>query len=62
MVNDQKKTPVSNGTAGATANLKSFVESMADAEHPTRKDEKATGTNKHMDQQNRMIDQHNLRK
>lgn len=42
--------------------LKAFVERVAGDTHPERKQEKATGTNKLNSEQNKLIDQHNLRK
>jgi hypothetical protein len=63
MVPDQKKMPIDqSGKDEQSASFKAFVEGAGGAEHPERNEQKATGTNNYMDQQNKMIDQHNLRK
>ncbi|KIL34212.1 hypothetical protein SD71_21395 [Cohnella kolymensis] len=63
MVPDQKKIPTKhNGKDERSANFKAFVEGKQGAGHPEWKQDKATGTNNFMDQQNKLIDQHNLRK
>jgi hypothetical protein len=63
MVSDQKNTPIDhNGKDEQSANFKAFVKGTEAAEHRERKQEKATGTHKFIDQQNKLIDQHNLRK
>lgn len=63
MVPDQKKMPIDhNGKDEQSSNFKGFVEGTQGAQHPEWKQEKATGTNKYIDQQNKLIDQHNLRK
>jgi hypothetical protein len=62
MVSNPKNTPNHNGKDDHSSDFKAFVEGTAAEEHPDRKHEKATGTNKYMDKQNNMIDQHNLRK
>ncbi|ANE48398.1 hypothetical protein SY83_21325 [Paenibacillus swuensis] len=64
MGTNQKNTPTRQSEQDdQKAQFKQFVEGTAAArEHPARKDEKATGTHQYMDEQNKLIDQHNLRK
>jgi hypothetical protein len=45
-----------------SSQFKAFVEGTEPLRHPDREDQHATGTRGAIDQQNKMIDQHNLRK
>lgn len=61
MQTERNDTSQRNGQQDPSA-LKAFVDRVEGNVHPERKPDEAKAANRLQDQQNRMIDKHNLRK